>query len=401
MKHVLILMIILSLISVPISVTDTQSTHTIPAENVLVEISYTSRDRAGSTILESGDAAWGDHVLLNATYLGPEDVAASHLSILTEDGGNFTTVSNARTVAYDTYQIGKNTTASIEFQVTLDNGTLIEFNYEGIEISNYFKPYLVTIDVSGSGGVKTITWTIDDLNSDDEHLFNVYIQHEDSQSWWLIASNITASNYDWDTTYYYAWIWQIRVEVHDNDTGFRPSFAKNESVWPALEDGIVSDPFSAGSACFECSFPGSNVSIIRIEPMLYYHPYSFDLTEGDTGHITWIKRISMFDAFPDFSDSKYSIYRNGTLLRSGTISYGSISVDIEGLSVGIYNYTLLVTHKGHFASDTIIVQILPPNLLDPNVPYLEIALLTIIGISLIGMVICFVQQPRDTVKIRT
>jgi len=83
------------------------------------------------------------------------------------------------------------------------------------------------------------------------------------------------------------------------------------------------------------------------------HPADIEYVEGTTGHaITW----SPSDAHPD----RYEIYRNGTLIDSGEWDGGQITVDIDGLAEGVYNFTLVVFDEGgDYVLDTVIVTVVP------------------------------------------
>jgi len=64
--------------------------------------------------------------------------------------------------------------------------------------------------------------------------------------------------------------------------------------------------------------------------------------------ITWIPS--------DPNPANYSIFRNGTLVGSGGWNGSSISILIDWLIPGIYEYTLIVKNiGGYFASDTVMV----------------------------------------------
>lgn len=73
---------------------------------------------------------------------------------------------------------------------------------------------------------------------------------------------------------------------------------------------------------------------------------------GTTGNeLVW----STSDDNPEY----YSVYKNGTIYQSGSWSGGSIFVDIDGLPLGTYNFTLEVRDlDGHTARDEVIVTVL-------------------------------------------
>lgn len=85
-------------------------------------------------------------------------------------------------------------------------------------------------------------------------------------------------------------------------------------------------------------------------PMLDY-PDDIEYQAGSSGYqIVWIS----FDLSPRI----YQIFRNSELIESGTWNQTSISVDINNLEPGVYNYTLVVAdHSGNAASDTVMVTV--------------------------------------------
>ncbi len=95
------------------------------------------------------------------------------------------------------------------------------------------------------------------------------------------------------------------------------------------------------------------VTVIEtIEPTID-HPADMDYEEGTTGHsITWTSS--------DEHPSHYVVYRNGTQVVSESWDGSSITVNVDGLGVGVYNYTIVVYDtSGNCASDTVFV-IVPP-----------------------------------------
>jgi hypothetical protein len=95
----------------------------------------------------------------------------------------------------------------------------------------------------------------------------------------------------------------------------------------------------------------------------------------------------MFDTFPDFSLAVYSIYRNDTLLDVRDFEYGEIRIDIDGLSPGVYNFTIHIQHKGHSASNTVIVYVYH-DLIPSQIVY------PLLLIAILGVVGCFIVLQR-------
>ena len=84
------------------------------------------------------------------------------------------------------------------------------------------------------------------------------------------------------------------------------------------------------------------------------HPADMDFEEGTTGNtIEWNPS--------DAHASHHVVYRNGTEVASDSWDGSSISVEVDGLGVGVYNYTIVVYDtSGNYASDTVFVTVLPP-----------------------------------------
>ncbi len=110
--------------------------------------------------------------------------------------------------------------------------------------------------------------------------------------------------------------------------------------------GVYSIPGSAGSIDY-------HPRTWDVTPPSIDHPADVLYNEGTTGHsIIW----SPSDAHP----ASYEIYRNGSLLDSGSWTGGSITVLVDNLAVGTYNFTIVVYDKsGNYASDTVFVTVRP------------------------------------------
>ncbi|MCK5239928.1 MAG: hypothetical protein KAR33_10295 [Candidatus Thorarchaeota archaeon] len=378
MREVWVMVIIVALFFTSPSQPNQTTIIETASDDTLFELIYTSRDRHDYTILQDGDTAWGDHVLLNATFfLLTENVTWSRLTILTLDEDNITIVEENRTIMYDTYLIGKNATASIQYEVQIENGTQYFLHYDSLTFANYFKPYINTINVAGASAVKSITWSCSDLNNQDDHIFDLFITYQGATRWWLLASNLTSPTYDWETIFYASTTWKLKVVVYDNDTSYRPDYV-NQNLWPGLTDEFESVPFSGSGWSFFTSLPGWNVTVFLFEGGNY--------TEGE---IVWYKRVSMFDAFPDHSLANYSIYQNGTLVKLGVIDHGTISISVVGLAPGIYNYTINIVHKEHSASDTVFITVYAQVFEYSNWTLDQWGLLATV-VSLFGMISCAV-----------
>ncbi len=111
---------------------------------------------------------------------------------------------------------------------------------------------------------------------------------------------------------------------------------------------------------------------IDTTPPTINHPSDIEYVEGAAGHsITW----SPYDDYP----ASYEVYQNGTLIESHGWPGGSITIDTDGLSIGTYNYTIVVYDKsGNWAKDTVFVTVIeapdsdPPTIDRPaDIEYVE------------------------------
>ncbi|MDF1539907.1 MAG: NosD domain-containing protein [Candidatus Thorarchaeota archaeon] len=85
------------------------------------------------------------------------------------------------------------------------------------------------------------------------------------------------------------------------------------------------------------------------------HPDDIEFNEGTQGHvIEWVPS----DAYP----SDYVIFRNSSKIRTGIWHGGYILVELDGVELGIHNYTLVVCDtSGNWNSDTVIATVRDEN----------------------------------------
>jgi parallel beta-helix repeat protein len=94
------------------------------------------------------------------------------------------------------------------------------------------------------------------------------------------------------------------------------------------------------------------VTVTEITAPTIDSPSDIEYSEGSTGHnITWTPS----DSYPDY----YIIYRNDSIIDDDEWDGSEIVVSIDGLSYGVYNYTIFVNDtSGNSAVDTVIVTVL-------------------------------------------
>jgi hypothetical protein len=95
------------------------------------------------------------------------------------------------------------------------------------------------------------------------------------------------------------------------------------------------------------------VTVSDATPPTIDTPFDRQINEGQTGEvITW--------APADVNPTSYEIYRDEALIRSGQWNSSSetISVSLDGLSLGTYNFTIFVFDVGlNSANDTVIISV--------------------------------------------
>jgi parallel beta-helix repeat protein len=124
-----------------------------------------------------------------------------------------------------------------------------------------------------------------------------------------------------------------------------------------------------------------SVLVAAAESPVINHPLDIEYVVGETGHnITWIPE----DAYP----KSYEIFINKTSYVSGDWNGSEISIVVDGLDVGFYNFTLVVYDiPGQNTADTVLLRVRvyisgpPPDLLS--------SVLFLLGIGVVGFVVTF------------
>jgi hypothetical protein len=151
-------------------------------------------------------------------------------------------------VTYDSYEFLRNGTFQVQILAETDTNIGYEINYAALTFENFFSPELLTVNVTGTGLVKTVTWTYDDLNAGDEHFFEVLLSADSGASYQLLATNITTSSYVWDSTGFTELLtYKIMIRVYDNDPIENEDGIATGVYWTGLSDMIESATFGAGN----------------------------------------------------------------------------------------------------------------------------------------------------------
>ncbi|MFW9914790.1 MAG: S8 family serine peptidase [Candidatus Thorarchaeota archaeon] len=158
--------------------------------------------------------------------------------------------------------------------------------------------------------------------------------------------------------------------LYQNATVFN---SLSEVDWVSGELSFSVDSLSAGIHNFtlvvwdEYSNWANSTAWVTVHPSIppaIDHPANITYAESTTGHnITW----NPSDAYP----SSYRIYVNGTMDSSGTWTGASITIDVDGLNVGVHNYTIVVYDvSGNWAGDTVwVIVTRAPDTIAPSVDH--------------------------------
>ncbi|MFW9848222.1 MAG: hypothetical protein ACFFF4_03735 [Candidatus Thorarchaeota archaeon] len=119
----------------------------------------------------------------------------------------------------------------------------------------------------------------------------------------------------------------------------------------ALELGVHRFNASFHDAGGNSTFDIVLVEIIDTTSPIIDAPEDIVFQEGTDGHsIVWTPQ--------DFNPVNYEIYQNDILVQEGEWDGGQISYNIDGLTMGSYNYTIIVYDvRGFSATDSVLVDV--------------------------------------------
>ena len=100
----------------------------------------------------------------------------------------------------------------------------------------------------------------------------------------------------------------------------------------------------------------ANTAIVVVKqasnPILNTHPGNFSYQKGTVGHtVTWVAT--------DPNPTTYAVYKDGQLYTSGSWTSGnSINVNVDGLSPGSYNFTIVISNGyGLTVTDSVLISV--------------------------------------------
>ena len=115
------------------------------------------------------------------------------------------------------------------------------------------------------------------------------------------------------------------------------------------------------------------------------HPDDIEMVVGTTGlNVTWIAT--------DFFRDTFEISKDGVIIDSGDWTSYELNASLDGLTLGVHNFTLMVTNLGgNSASDSVIVTVVS----DFNLTQTLVLVISIGSLGVIVVVIVlFVKRKR-------
>jgi hypothetical protein len=156
------------------------------------------------------------------------------------------------------------------------------------------------------------------------------------------SGSINDSNWDSANTYAQSW---IPLAAGSNEAHIISNLNLNTQYWFAIKayDEVPNYGYISNNA---------SEKTLDITPPVVDSPADITYEEGTTGHIiSWIAT--------DNNPGNYIIYREGVEVDSGSwTSDVAITINVDGLTVGSYNYTIKVTDEfSNTATDTVLVNV--------------------------------------------
>ncbi|MHA1927443.1 MAG: DUF7948 domain-containing protein [Candidatus Thorarchaeota archaeon] len=223
-----------------------------------------------------------------------------------------------------------------------ENGT-ISFNIDGLVVGLVYNHTITVYDVHGNSAIDTVFVKVlarADLSSPLDITIELgttghYLTWTIGSVWWPLPSYRIDGNgttIDWtectDKTISISidgldvGVWNFTISLLDEY-----DYMTTDTVFVTIVDTLAPDTTAP--------------EIDSLLVVIY--------EEGETGNfLTW----TPYELNPE----SYEIFRNGTSIDSGSWSGSVITIDVDGLSTGTYNYTIVVTDSsGNTASDTVTV----------------------------------------------
>jgi len=310
---------------------------------------------------------------------------------------------NDNTMEYETYYLMGNDFCSI--LITGQTGSNLDYNVEisNVYIGNFIAPEITvnapTPVVGDEERTFDITWSSFDRNVNDVNYYSLWLCSNAGVPLVQLAQNLTTTTFQWNSTDWLIDFYMLRVRAYSLDFtnftelgfdyGVRPDVSNPpEGYWP----GDFADGFSP-------AFIAGDLVVLDYTPPTINSPADIYFEELSTGHsINWTPH--------DLNPHAYVIYLEGIVLRSGAWNSSSETIrqSVDGLAIGVYTYTIIVTDLGrNSANDTVLVWV-AGSISTPTVPPQDVltqvfVIVIVAGIAVgIVVVIIFMRKRRSASK---
>ncbi|MGY5875241.1 MAG: hypothetical protein RTU30_05805 [Candidatus Thorarchaeota archaeon] len=217
--------------------------------------------------------------------------------------------SQGSTVHYDTYGYYPfNVTLNLIVTGHTDANTSFSQYIENITLNNYFTPTVEDIHVESERSVHSISWTVNDRNVLDTHFFEITVSSDSGLSYQLLTVNLYNTSYIWDSSMFDNGFYIIQVRAFD-DLGF---------VGVGVSESFEGGPWSPALI---------SLSVISSD--------SFQYEEGEVGNWVWWLPSCNYSL-------SYSVSIDSDIVETETWSSGTIAVSADGLTVGRYEYLIVL-----------------------------------------------------------
>ena len=284
-------------------------------------------------------------------------------------GADWSVSGNESSITIDTYYIDRiNQTCSVQATGYTDSNMSYVILREDVRICNFFAPEVIIhpLIVNTTSYIVNISWSSFDANSDDVNYYSLWVSNTDGLSYMLMAQNLTITTYCWD---YDGWLeddYMFRVRAYSLDFSVPGKADVSDppaGYWPGDYGDGFSSSVPLGSWGWG-NFSPMNIGVRTVPDITF--------SQGAPGYaINWdfynVRISSCFSPGP--TRIEYYIYKNDILFanRNTSIDYYSpsatISISLDDLETGTYNYTLYYENPGSnggSVQDVVIVIVTKP-----------------------------------------
>ena len=258
------------------------------------------------------------------------DYQPGHYNLIVDTTDEANGKVDGNTVVCETWQWEKNVTLSFDFTATTDMGQLIKQSLNNVTFNNFFAPQISTVDIVADGALRYISWSTTDRNLFETHHYEIRLSIDGGYTYLLLSTGFTRNSYVWNTAGF------------DDYEVCRIQITAIDSV--GLSSSAVSSIFSIGA---NADFTGS---------------FWYATTASGNSSYIWgsnDNKVSWQVWIENYNPMEYEVFIDGEIIRTGWTNGEEISVDADGLSIGLHMFTLALISDAERRNDTVYVEVLP------------------------------------------